>query len=152
MESQVAYEKFACEGAYVKNEDVRFVKPGVPRDLYFVETRIGSILQQRRENTMSPSQLQMLSDLVGVPIIELSAEKIAEIMASPQAQLRTAKYKKAVYLVEDLVFKGPYKSHDQALIKNLRFNYAIELLETALQLHERERGSSAVGILGKRRR
>ena len=94
---------------------------------------------------MTPCQL---AHEVGVPIVQLSAEKIAEIMASPQAQLRTAKYKKAVYIVENLVFKGPYNSHDSALMKNLRVSYALELLETALQLHERERGSLPWQLLG----
>lgn len=97
---------------------------------------------------MNPSQLQILAKIVGIRIVELSAEKIAEIMASPQAQLRTAKYKKAVYIVEDLVFKGPYNSHDSALMKNLRVSYALELLETALELHERERGSLPWQLLG----
>ena len=53
-------------------------------------------------------------------MVELTAEKLAEIKTSPQAQLRTARYKKAVYLVGDLVFKGPYKAHETSLINNLR--------------------------------
>jgi hypothetical protein len=97
---------------------------------------------------MNPSQLHMVAHIVGVPIAGLSVEKIAEIMVSLQAQRKTAKYKKAVYLVEDLVFKGPYNSHDSALMKNLRVSYALELLETALQLHERERGSLPWQLLG----
>jgi hypothetical protein len=70
---------------------------------------------------MNPSQLQMVAHIVGVPIAGLSVEKIAEIMVSLQAQRKTAKYKKAVFIVEDLVFKGPYNHHDQGLMKNLRF-------------------------------
>ena len=85
---------------------------------------------------------------VGIPIVELTAEKVAEIQASPQAQLRTARYKKAVYLVGDLVFKGPYKPHETALINNMRFNYAIELLENALELGEWERGSLPFEFIG----
>jgi hypothetical protein len=85
---------------------------------------------------------------VGVPIVELSAEKVAEILASPQAQLRTARYKKAVYIVGELVFKGPYKAQDKVLLKNLTFNYAIERLEEALQLPEWQRGSLRWEFLG----
>jgi hypothetical protein len=97
---------------------------------------------------MNPSQLQMVAHIVGVPIAGLSVEKIAEIMVSPQAQRKTAKYKKAVYIVEDLVFKGPYNHHDQGLMKNLRFNYAIKLLETALELPEWQRSCLPWEFLG----
>jgi hypothetical protein len=97
---------------------------------------------------MNPNQFQMIACQAGIPISDLSTEKIAEIMASPQAQLRTATYKKGVYLVEDLVFKGPYKGHETALIKNLRHSYAIELLESALGLCEWERGSLPLEFLG----
>jgi hypothetical protein len=55
--------------------------------------------------------------------------------------LRTATFKKAVYIVEDLVFKGPYKPDDLRLRNNLSYTYAIQLLEAALQLPEWQRGS-----------
>lgn len=97
---------------------------------------------------MNPSQLQNLARQVGVSIVELPAEKVTEILASPQAQLRTARYKKAVYIVGELVFKGPYKAQDKALLKNLTFNYAIELLEEALQLPEWQRASLHWEFLG----
>jgi hypothetical protein len=94
------------------------------------------------------SQLQLIAFQVGVPIVELSAEKVLEILDSPQAQLRTARYKKAVFIAGELVFKGPYKAQDKALLKNLTFNYAIELLEEALQLPEWQRGSLRWEFLG----
>jgi hypothetical protein len=97
---------------------------------------------------VNPSQLQLIAHQVGVPIVELSVARIAEIMASPQAQLRTARYKKAVFIAGELVFKGPYKAQDKALLKNLTFNYAIELLEEALQLPERQRASLRWNFLG----
>lgn len=97
---------------------------------------------------MNPSHLQILAQQVGVQIVELSAEKVAEILASPQAQLRTARYKKAVYIAGELVFKGPYKAQDKALLKNLTFNYAIEHMEEALQLPEWQRASLRWEFLG----
>ena len=97
---------------------------------------------------MNSSQLQLIAHQVGVPIVELSAEKVAEILASPQAQLRTARYKKAVYIAGELVFKGPYKTQDKALIKNLTFNYAIDLLEEELQLPEWQTASLRWEFLG----
>ena len=53
---------------------------------------------------------------VGIRMVELTAEKIAKIRTSPQAQLRTARYKKAVYLVGEFVFKGPYKADETSLL------------------------------------
>ena len=89
-----------------------------------------------------------LAHKVGVPIQKLSAETMAQLISAPQAQLRTSKYKKAVKFVEDLVFKGPYTCDDEGLMKNLRYTYAIELLEAALQLHEWQRGSLRWKYLG----
>ena len=89
-----------------------------------------------------------LAHKVGVPIQKLSAETMAQLISAPQAQLRTSKYKKAVKFVEDLVFKGPYTCDDEGLMKNLRYTYAIELLEAALQLHEWQRGSLRWEYLG----
>jgi len=67
-----------------------------------------------------------------------------------EAQKRTANWKKAVYIVEDLVFKGPYTSDKDfsRLRNNLRYTYAIELLEAALQLPEWQRGSLRWEYLG----
>jgi hypothetical protein len=73
---------------------------------------------------------------------------MTKIKNAPQAQRKTAIFKKAVYIVEDLVFKGPYKCDDPPLIKNLRYTYAIELLEVALQLPEWQRGSLRWKYLG----
>jgi hypothetical protein len=89
-----------------------------------------------------------LAHKVGVPIQKLSAETMTQLISAPQAQLRTAIFKKAVYIVEDLVFKGPYTCDDQGLMKNLRYTYAIEFLEAALQLPEWQRGSLRWEYLG----
>ncbi|MBL6996558.1 hypothetical protein [Desulfobacula sp.] len=88
-----------------------------------------------------PSDLEMIASKVGVPIRQLSAENMTKLKDAPQAQNRTAKFKKAVKFVEDLVFKGPYKCDDKQLMNSLKYPYALELLETALQLHEWQRGS-----------
>jgi len=90
---------------------------------------------------MNPYILRMLAHKAGVPVQELSADEITSIKYAPQAQLRTATFKKAVYIVEDLVFKGPYKPDDLRLRNNLSYTYAIQLLEAALQLPAWQRGS-----------
>jgi hypothetical protein len=97
---------------------------------------------------MIPIILRAIAQHAGVPIVQLTAENVAEIIDSPQAQLRTAHYKKAVYLVGKFVFKGPYKAHETILINNLRHSYAIGLLESALELCEWTRGSIPFEFLG----
>jgi hypothetical protein len=142
-------ERFAREGAYVKNEDVGFVNPDYRAIYLLLKQGAGSIFQQTEEETqMIPVDLQTIMQHAGVPIVQLTPENLDEIIASPQAQLRTARYKKAVYIVGELVYKGPYNSQDTALINNLRFNHAMQLLETALQLNERQRGTLPWQLLG----
>ena len=92
--------------------------------------------------------LRMTVHEVGVPIKKLSTETITEIKDAPQAQKRTAIHKKSVKIVKDLAFKGPYKRDDHMLIKNLIYTYALQVLEEALQLPERKRGSLGWEYLG----
>jgi hypothetical protein len=85
---------------------------------------------------------------VGVPLRKFSGGELYKIVNAPQAQKRTAKFKKSVYIVEDRVFKGPYACDDRGLINSLRYTYALELLEAALQLPEWQRGSLQWEYLG----
>jgi hypothetical protein len=64
------------------------------------------------------------------------------------AQLRTASWKRAVHIVDDLVFKGPYQDNDKLLMRGLRYTFAIQLLEEVLQLDERHRASLQWEYLG----
>jgi len=89
-----------------------------------------------------------LARTVGVPIRMLSKKTMTKINVAPQAQKRTAKFKKAVYIVGNLVFKGPYKFDDRGLINCLRYTYALDLLEAALQLSECQRGSLSWEYVG----
>ena len=98
---------------------------------------------------MNPSDVRLIAHGVGVPIKNFYPQNIGKIKKAPQAQKRTAKFKKAVYIVDGFVFKGPYTCDDHGLFKNLRYTYAIELLEAALQLHERQRGSLRWEYLGR---
>jgi hypothetical protein len=139
--------RFAREGAYVKNEDVRFVNPDYRAIYLLLKQELDRYFSKRRKK-MIPINLRAIAQHAGVPIVQLKAENVAKIQASPQAQLRTARYKKAVYLVGKFVFKGPYKAHETSLINNLRHSYAIGLLENALELCEWERGSIPFEFLG----
>jgi len=97
---------------------------------------------------MNTSHFRKLASEVNVHVQPLSAETMAKLKKAPQAQKRTAKFKKAVYIVEHLVFKGPYARDDLGLMNNLKYTYALQLLEAALILHERQRGSLRWKYLG----
>ena len=101
------------------------------------------ILSRGKKSKINPSDLRILARKVGVPIQKLSAETMAKVNSAPQGQKRTSKYKKAVKIVNDLVFKGPYTSDKDIirLMKNLKYTYALELLESILQLAESQKGS-----------
>ena len=121
-------EKFALEGAYIKNENDKFLNQEY-REIYILLKKELDLYHSRgRKTTMNPSDLRMIAHKVGVPIQKLSAENMSKLKDAPQAQKRTAKFKKAVYIVEDLVFKGPYTCDDHRLMKNLRYTYAIRTL------------------------
>lgn len=83
---------------------------------------------------MNRNQLQSLSYKVGVPIQKLSKNVIDQIKAAPQAQKRTSQFKKAVYVVDNQVYKGPYVCDDHKLLKNLSYTFALHVLEEALEL------------------
>lgn len=90
---------------------------------------------------MNTGNLSEMARIVGISIKKLSTHDVIRINKAPRAQLRTAKFKKAVFIVNDLVFKGPYKCSDVGLIRNLKFTYAIQLLEEALKIPEWKRGA-----------
>lgn len=98
---------------------------------------------------MTSDEFTRLAKEAGVPIRNLSSQTMTAIKDAVQAQKRTARYKKEVRIVGDLVFKGPYKADDKSLLNGLRYNYAIQLLEEALQLDERHRASLQWEHLGR---
>lgn len=89
---------------------------------------------------MNTNDLRLISNEVNVPIQKIPMEIMAKVNVAPQGQRKTSKYKKVVKIVGDQVFKGPYACDDKALINNLSYNYALEVLENALQLREWQRG------------
>ena len=52
----------------------------------------------------------------------------------PRAQLRTAKYKKSVFVGNQYVYKGPYSKESICFKNNLKFTQALRILEDELQL------------------
>jgi hypothetical protein len=142
-------ENFALEGAYIKNENINFLCPDyreiyvlLKQELDFYKNN-GLRLQQKRW------PLRELCHQVDVPIKTIPADTISKIKNAPRAQLRTAKFKKAVFIVDELVFKGPYKCDDSRLMNNLRLTYAVQLLEEALHLPEWQRGALPWEYIGQ---
>jgi|GEM_PF-4099280 len=131
-------KRFALEGAYVKNENK-----------VFLNRTYRKIYNLFKKELDSYHKLIRLAKEAGVPIRNLSSQTMTAIKDAVQAQKRTARYKKEVRIVDDLVFKGPYKDNDKSLLNGLRYNYAIQLLEEALQLDERLRASLQWGYLGR---
>ena len=90
---------------------------------------------------MKSNNFEKIAGHVGIPVRKLPAETMAIINDAPQGQNRTSNYKKAVKIVENLVFKGPFTCDDKKLRNNLSYTYALEVLEDVLQLPEWQRGS-----------
>ena len=147
-------EKFALEGAHIKNQNDNFFHQEY-REIYVSLKKELDLYESKNKNKSKskklqhdPSDLGVIARKVEVPIQELSSDNMSKLKDAPRTQKRTAGYKKSVHIVENLVFKGPYKRDDQMLMKNLRYTYALELLEAALQLHEWEMGSLRWKYLG----
>eukprot|EP01022_Parablepharisma_sp_SALTPOND_P005006 TRINITY_DN121465_c1_g1_i1.p1 TRINITY_DN121465_c1_g1~~TRINITY_DN121465_c1_g1_i1.p1 ORF type:complete len:705 (+),score=93.99 TRINITY_DN121465_c1_g1_i1:136-2115(+) len=73
--------------------------------------------------------LQFKARSVSIPMHEITPEKSQEIMQLPQAQLRTAKFKKAVFVGVEEVYKGKFKKEEAALINTIIYTEAIKTLE-----------------------
>ena len=141
-------EKFALEGAYIKNQNDNFLNKEY-REIYIsLKKELDFYKSKSKKLQHEPSDPRMIAREVGVPIRKLSARTMVELNDAPQGQKKTAIYKKSVKIVKDLMFKGPYKRDDHMLMKNLRYTYALELLEAALQLDEWQRGSLPWEYLG----
>lgn len=72
---------------------------------------------------MKAHNLETVAQLAGVPIKKLSAQTILNIINAPQAQKRTAKFKKAVYVIHDQIYKGPYECNDCRLLRKVNRKY-----------------------------
>ncbi len=133
-------ENFALAGAFIENENVDFLRSDY-REIY---VWLKQELDFYRNNSLRKQRkrwpLKKLSYQVNVPIRSLSSATMDKVKHAPQAQLRTAKFKKAVFFVDELIFKGPYECDDPKLMNNLKFTYAIQQLEEALKLPEWARG------------
>lgn len=90
---------------------------------------------------MKKSNLEEIARIVGVPTQKKSDATIFKVTGALRGQLRTANRKKPVFVVDDLVYKGPYGCNDSGLMNNLKFTFAIHSMEEALDLPEWQRGT-----------
>jgi hypothetical protein len=92
---------------------------------------------------MNRYDIKMLTETVGVPIRKLSVATMKKVNGAPQCQRVTAPRKKPVKIVGDFVFKGPYTDERDVrpFWNELRYPYALALLEEALNLDEWLRGT-----------
>ena len=66
---------------------------------------------------------------------------IEDFIKLPRAQLRTAKYKKSVFIGDQYVYKGPYSKESIGFKNNSKFTQALMILEDELQLPIEHRSS-----------
>ena len=92
---------------------------------------------------MNRKDIKMLAGKVKVPVHKLSVAMMKKLNGAPQCQRVTATRKKPVKMVGDFVFKGPYTDERDVrpFWNELRYPYALELLEEALNLDEWQRGT-----------
>ncbi|BBO74562.1 hypothetical protein DSCW_19790 [Desulfosarcina widdelii] len=134
-------ENFAMEGAYIERENVDFLRPEY-REIYVtLKQELDLYRNKGLEEQQKRWPLRKLACRVGVPIQSLSSTAMARIKKAPHAKLKTAVYKKPVHIVGDLVYKGPYTFDVPRFINNLRFTYALQVLEERLSLPEWLRAS-----------
>jgi len=104
--------KFAIDGAYVEKECKKLYNP-LYRKIYH--------------------ELKMLQDGIELPDFEIKTGKI-DLSKYPHAQKRTAERKKAVFIVDDKVWKGPYKNSEPAYKLNIENTINLKKLEDLLEL------------------
>jgi hypothetical protein len=129
-------ENFAMEGAYVENENADLLRPEYREIYVMLKQELDLYRNKGLQEQQQRWPLRELACRVGVPIQSLSSKAMARIKKAPHAKLKTAVYKKPVHIVGDLVYKGPYTFDDPRLTNNLRFTYALQVLEERLNLPE----------------
>ena len=92
---------------------------------------------------MNANDIDILAGKVKVPVHKLSVAMMKKLNGAPQCQRVTAPRKKPVKMVGDFVFKGPYTDERdfRPFWNELRYPYALALLEEALNLDEWQRGT-----------
>ena len=143
--------KFAIEGALVVNENKKFLNNQY-RNMYIKfkeiidehETKMeeSKTFKKRKLSDTSVPLAENMDRIIndfGYMIINIDESKEKELKQLPQAQKRTASYKKAVFVDTTYIYKGPYDANDLKLLRNLKNLKAIILIEEFLKLDNKEK-------------
>ncbi len=88
-------ENFALEGAYIKNQNDKFLNQDY-REIYnSLKKELDIYKSKGKKIQHEPSDLRIIARKVGVPIRKLSTEDMTKLKDAPQAQRRTAKYQES---------------------------------------------------------
>ena len=143
--------KFAVEGSIIPSECKTFFNKQY-RELYIKfkeiidahETKQEQLKVCKKRKLDTSTDLLLIEDIdtiiknMGYTIKVISEPEETELRKLPQAQKRTANYKKAVYVDKNLIYKGPYDKNDAKFLRNLRNVKAILLMEKFLKLDNKK--------------
>ena len=90
-----------------------------------------------------------LSEKILKNVYKLEEAEIADFEKLPSAQLLTGKHKKRVKVKSDAVLKGPYRSDEEKLLKNITYTRLLDDLENDLQLSKEMRSALPIKRLLK---
>jgi hypothetical protein len=146
--------KFAIEGSIIPIECKTFFNKQY-RALYIKFKEIIDAHETKKEESKesknkkrkleNSTDLELPEDIdtvikdIGYTIQFIDEIRENELKQLPQAQRRTANYKKAVYVDTNLIYKGPYDANDGKFLRNLRNVKAVLLMEKYLKLENREK-------------
>ncbi len=117
-------EQFSTEGTVVKDESKQFFNP-VYREIY---NNFKLLLDRYHRKEI----------YLGTDVVNISKELEKEITKLPQGQKRTATFKKACYIYQDVVVKGPYQNLEKIDI-NIKNTVRLADLEDRLNLPKKLR-------------
>lgn len=148
--------KFALEGALVVDECKTFFNQDY-RDLYINFKKMiddyellakcpvrskrkasEESINSQESNNFETKKRICSDEFYGYNVKDISLVDEMTIKKLPQAQKRTAAFKKAVFVDKNYVYKGPYQRYDLKLVRNLRNVKAILLLEQYLKCSKSE--------------
>lgn len=118
--------KFVNEGSLVVNED---------KGLYNEEYRNIYI---ELKNIINITNFSSKSEhILEIDVKKLDTNLKNKIINAPHGQKLTSKNKKIVYILDNIVVKGPYKIKDTKFNNSIKFTIAFQILENELGLEDK---------------
>ena len=122
--------KFALEGSIVVDENKKFFNKEY-RELYikFKKMMDDNESKTGKKRKLDDDDADIKLESFGYKIKNIDSNQEDELIKLPQAQKRTSIYKKAVYVDQKNIYKGPYDATDIKLLRNLENVKAVLLME-----------------------